>query len=114
MQDNHTELNVSAEVLERMAEIAACEIDGVVSVVKKAIDIKGAIKNKSAFKGVKVVDNNGATMIDIYICVAEGFKVKEVAEAVQENVKDKLQTMTATAVTKVNVFVSDIDIKTED
>lgn len=114
MQDMNTELNVSAEVLEKMAEIAACEIDGVVGVVKKAIDIKGAIKNKSAFKGVKVEETNGATQINIYICVADGKPVKEVAEAVQENVKDKLQTMTATAVTKVNVYVADVAIKTEE
>ena len=32
-------------------------------------------------------------------------------EAVQNNIKDKVQTMTGTAVTKVNVVVSDIDMK---
>ena len=53
MQENRTELSISTEVLEKMAEIAACEIDGVKGVCKKAIDLKGAIKSKSAFKGVK-------------------------------------------------------------
>ena len=35
MQDNKTELSVSTEVLEKMAELAACEIDGVKGVAKK-------------------------------------------------------------------------------
>ena len=41
--DNKTQLSVSTEVLEKMAELAAQEIDGVKSIAKKAIDIKGAI-----------------------------------------------------------------------
>ena len=37
--------------------------------------------------------------------------MRSVAEAVQLNVKDKIQAMTGTAVTKVNVIVADIDIE---
>lgn len=114
MQDNKTELTVSTEVLEKMAEIAACEIDGVASLSKKAIDLKDAVKNKSAFKGVKVENVNGAIDINVYICVKQSAKVRDVAEAVQQNVKDKIQTMTGTAVTKVNVIIADIDIQKED
>ncbi|MCQ2440781.1 MAG: Asp23/Gls24 family envelope stress response protein [Clostridia bacterium] len=114
MQDNKTELTVSTEVLEKMAEIAACEIDGVASLSKKAIDLKDAVKNKSAFKGVKVENVNGAIDINVYICVKQSAKVREVAEAVQQNVKDKIQTMTGTVVTKVNVIIADIDIQKED
>ena len=54
--DNKTELSVSTEVLEKMAELAANEIDGVKGIAKKAIDLKGALKSKSVVKGVKVVD----------------------------------------------------------
>ena len=65
--DNKTELSVSTEVLEKMAELAACEVSG----------------------------------------------VKGVAEAVQQSVKDKIQTMTGTAVTRVNVNIEDIDFAEE-
>lgn len=114
MQDNKTALSVSTEVIEKMAEIAACEIKGVSGLSKKAIDLKDAIKTKSAFKGVKVESVNGAIEISVYICVTRDAMVKEVAEAVQQNVKDKIQTMTSTAVTKVNVTVADIDISDEE
>ncbi len=111
--DNKTQLSVSSEVLEKMAELAAQEIDGVKGISKKAIDIKGAIKSKSVVKGVKVENVNGAIDINIYICVDSKAKIREVAEAVQQNVKDKIQTMTGTAVTRVNVNIEDVDFTEE-
>lgn len=111
--ENKTQLSVSTEVIEKMAELAAKEIAGVKSIAKKAIDIKGAIKSKNVVKGVKVESINGAIGINIYICVDSGAKIREVAEAVQQNVKDKIQTMTGSAVTLVNVNVEDIDFDEE-
>lgn len=115
MQNNKsTELAVSVEVLEKMAELAAREIDGVAGLSKRAIDLKGAVKSKNAFKGVKVESVNGAIEINVFICVKQGVKVKDVAQAVQESVKDKIQTMTGTAVTRVNVNIADIEIEAEE
>ena len=111
--DNRTELSVNTEVLEKMAEISAKEVEGVTGIAKRAIDLKGAVKNKNAFKGVKVENVNGAIKISVYICVKRNAKVKEVAEKVQSNVKDKIQTMTGNAVTQVNVHVADIEIEKE-
>lgn len=107
--DNKTELSVSTEVLEKMAELAACEIEGVKGVSKKAIDLKGVLKTKSVVKGVKVESVNGAIDISVYICVDSNAKMRDVAEAVQQNVKEKIQTMTGTAVTRVNVNIEDLD-----
>ncbi len=106
--DNKTELSVSTEVLEKMAELAACEIEGVKGIAKKAIDIKGALKTKSVVKGVKVENVNGAIDITVYITVDSNADMRNVAESVQQNVKDKIQTMTGTAVTRVNVNIEDI------
>lgn len=111
--ENRTELSVSTDVLEKMTELAAQEIEGVKGIAKKAIDIKGAIKSKSAFKGVKIESVNGAIEITVYICVDSNVKMREVAEAVQQNVKDKIQTMTGSAVTKVNVNIEDIEFAEE-
>lgn len=115
MQENKsTQLSVSVEVLEKMAELAALEIDGVAGLSKRTIDLKGAVKSKNAFKGVKVESVNGAIEINVFICVKHAVKVKEVAQAVQENVKDKIQTMTGTAVTRVNVNIADIEMPAEE
>ena len=48
-----------------MAEISAKEIEGVTGIAKRAIDLKGAVKNKNAFKGVKVENVNGAIKISV-------------------------------------------------
>ena len=108
-----TELSINTEVLEKMAEIAAKEVEGVSGLAKKAIDLKGAVKTKNAFKGVKIEAVNGAVKINAYICVDENAHVKEVAEKVQQNIKDKIQTMAGTAVTQVNVIVADVKFAPE-
>lgn len=114
MENNKTELSVNTEVLEKMAELAAKEVEGVAGLSKKSIDLKGIIKTKNAFKGVKVESINGAIEISVYICVKQNAKAREVAERVQNNIKDKIQTMTGNAVTQVNVIVADIEIEKEE
>ena len=79
MNNNATVLSVNTEVLEKMAEIAAKEVEGVSGLSKKAIDLKNADKTKQAFKGVKVENVNGAIKINVYICVEKNALVKEVA-----------------------------------
>ena len=103
MQDNNLELSVSTEVLEKMSEIAACEIDGV-----KALSKKSALKTMNPFKGVKVDVLNGTVSVNVFVVLEKTAKLREVVAAVQQNIKDKIQTMTGTAVTKVNVTVDDI------
>ena len=114
MQDNKTELSVSTEVLEKMAELAAKEVDGVAGVSKRTMDLKGIMKTKNAFKGIKVENINGAIEISAYICIKQNAKAKEVAEKVQQNIKDKIQTMTGNAVTRVNVSIADIEIENNE
>lgn len=108
MNNNGTALSVNTEVLEKMAELAAKEIDGVVGISKRSIDLKGAVKTKNAFKGVKVESINGALKLNVFITVKKDAHITEVAERVQENVKEKIQTMTGTAVTRVDVTIADI------
>lgn len=112
--DNNTKLSVNSQVLEKMAEIAAKEIDGVAAIVKKAVDIKGAVKSKSALKGVVAESVNGAIKITVYISIKREANLRTVCEAVQNNVKDKIQTMTGAAVTTVDVVVSDIVFENEE
>ena len=108
-----TELSINTEVLEKMAEIAAKEVEGVAGLAKKSIDLKSAVKAKNAFKGIKIEAVNGAVKINAYICVEKNARVNEVAEKVQQNIKDKVQTMAGTAVTQVNVIVADVKFDPE-
>ena len=111
--EKSAQLSISTEVLEKMTERAACEIEGVKGLAKKALDIKGAIKSKSLVKAVKIESVNNALSITVFICVEAEADVCAVAEAVQANVKEKVQNLTGTAVTKVVVNVADIDFVEE-
>ena len=106
-------LSINVDVLKKMAKIAATEVDGVVGVPNKSIDLKGVVKSKNPFAGVKVESVNDALEIGVYIIVDRDVNVNTIAEKVQENVKEKIQTMTGTAVTKVNVIVADVKLSDE-
>lgn len=114
MAESKTALSINVDVLKKMTKIAATEVEGVAGIPNKNIDLKGAIKAKNPFAGVKVESINGALEISVYIIVKKDAHVKTVAEKVQENVKDKIQTMTGTAVTKVNVIVADVKLKDDE
>ena len=111
MNNKSTQLSINTDVLEKMTEMAAKEVEGVVGLAKKAIDFKNAVKNKTAFKAVKAESINGALRLNVYICVSKDAHITEVAEKVQQNVKDKVQTMTGVAVTQVNIHVADVQIE---
>ena len=108
MADNATKLSINTEVLRKMAEIATLEVDGVASIAKKNYDLKDAVKAKSPLQGIKIESVNGALEIGIYVNVKQDANIREVADKVQANVKEKVQTMTNTAVTRVNVVIADL------
>ncbi len=100
-------LSINIEVLEKMAAMAALETSGVAGLVPKKIAVANAVSLKPVLKTVHAEVKNGAVQINIYISIYKGNNAKEVAEATQESVKEKVQSMTGSAVTKVNVFVMD-------
>lgn len=108
MADNATKLSINTEVLRKMAEMATLEVEGVVSIAKKNYDLKDAVKAKSPMQGIKIERVNGALEIGVYIVIKKGTQVREIADKIQQNVKEKIQTMTNTAVTRVNVIIADI------
>lgn len=109
-------LSINLDVIESMAAMAALEVNGVCSMAAKKVDIKKALSGKSVFKPVSAEIKNGAVVIELHVCISKNVNAKQVAEAVQVGVKDKVQSMTNNAVTKVNVFVAAIDLteNTED
>ena len=106
-------LSINLDVIESMAAMAALEVNGVSSMAAKKVDIKNALSGKPVFKPVSAEIKNGAVTIELHICVSKNFNAKQVAEAVQEGVKDKVQNMTSNAVTKINVHIAAVDLTEE-
>lgn len=106
---------VNNEAIVKIAGIAAMEIEGVASLAKRPVELE--IKSfKNLFKSPKtqhskaiaLTVDSGALILDVYINVLDNLQVKTVAENVQANVKDKVQSMTGNAVARVNVHVADV------
>ena len=71
------------------------------------------MKPLSAFKAVKVETTGGTLCFDIYVVLKKSAKLRETVDKIQNNVKEKIQTSTGVAVTKVNIIVADIFDDTE-
>lgn len=102
-------LSVNNSVIARMVSVAAMEVEGVAGMAKRPVDLKSAFAKDKGSRSVRVRSVDGTMELDVYICVKDNAKLKDVAEAVQRNVKEKVQSMVGNAVSGVNVFVSDIE-----
>lgn len=113
MNDNNFGLAINNDVIARMAEMAALETSGVASMAVRPVSIKTLINKNGSTKSVLVSTEHGVINITVYIKITEAKKVNEVAERVQLGIKEKLQGMTGSAVTRVNVVVADVVFEDE-
>jgi len=102
-------VNISEDVISIIANIAASEVEGV---EKMTGGITGEITEmlgmKSLSKGVEVYIDNNDVKISMNIAIEYGNKIKEVAEKVQEKVKETVETMTGLNVNGVNIGIQEV------
>lgn len=102
---------ISEEVIATIACTAALEIEGVASMAQRP-DIRSIISGNTNSRYVKVVGGEGAMTLDVYLDIAQGYRIPDVAEQVQQEVKSAVQSMTGKPVTRVNVHIA--GMKTEE
>lgn len=104
------DVNISEDVISIISSIAAMEVEGV---ARMSTGIAGEITEmlgmKNASKGVAVKKSNESLIIEIFIAIKPNVKINELGIKVQQNVKDKIETMTGLEVLQVNVNVQEID-----
>ncbi len=110
MASNTSGLSINNDVIARMAEMATLETEGVVAMDNRPISLPNLLGKKGGTKSVLVSTEHGIIDIELYIKVDDSAKVSDIAERVQAGVKEKLQGMTGSAVTKVNVVVTDVEL----
>ena len=106
---NNYGLAINNDVIARMVEMAALETEGVAAMADRPVSVAALLGKKGATKSVTVSTENGIIDIELFVKIKDTAKVGEVAENIQAGVKEKLQGMTGSAVTRVNVVISDID-----
>ena len=115
LPDEQGSIHISEEVIAAIAVGAVREVDGVsgmmgnlgTSVADLVTNKKGAQKNA---KGVKIEMAETGLVLDIYLTVAYGHAIPEVAENAQKAVASAVSAMTGCTVETVNIHVGGVTL----
>lgn len=99
-------LQISADAVAKIAQLAALEVDGVADVVPGKPVYRGFGRKPVSAKPVTVEMQDGIAQLHVNILAAYGSKVMAVSGRVQENVKHTVQNMTGITVSRVDVLVA--------
>lgn len=98
---------ISEEVLAMIAGAAALEIEGVTGLAGSNLG-EQLLGKKSMARGVTVMRDGDALIINVSILIKYGFPIPEVAGKVQEAVAGSLEATSGLNVTAVNVRVGGV------
>ena len=101
-------LQISTEVLGKIARCAALEVAGVaeVSCGSQNRKVKDFLERANVQSPVTVEMRDGTAEITLHLVVAFGARIPSVAEKVQENVKTAVQNMTNATVSRVDLVIA--------
>ncbi|GAF63808.1 hypothetical protein BTS2_0700 [Bacillus sp. TS-2] len=108
-------VEISPEVIEVIAGIAAAEVEGVATMRGNfASGVAEKLGRKNHGKGVRVQLNEDGIKVDVSVVITYGVSVPEVAKLIQSNIQQALQTMTAIELKEINVHVVGIQFEQAD
>ena len=101
-------LQISTEVIAKIARCAALEIDGVaeVSCGSQNKKLRNLLETSSIQTPVTVEMRDGTANITLHLMVRFGARIPAIAEKVQDNVKNAVQNMTNVTVSRVNLVIA--------
>ena len=101
-------LQISTEVLGKIARCAALEVEGVaeVSCGNQNRKVKDLLERANVQAPVTVEMRDGTAEITLHLVMAFGARIPSVAEKVQGNVKAAVQNMTNVTVSRVDLIIA--------
>jgi uncharacterized alkaline shock family protein YloU len=111
MHESIGQVQIADDVIAVIAEIAALEVEGMISVGQSKNDFVQSIRGKKAAKGIHVEVIEDEVYATISGTVAYGAKIREVCVEVQQKVKNSIETMTGLTVHCVDVHVIGVQQK---
>lgn len=104
------ELKISTEAIAVIASTAALQVNGVSALATGRIeDFTERVGMKNPGKGLRLDIKNNTVSLDVHIIVKFGFRIPDVARAIQKAIKNTIEEMTDMHVLAVNVLVQDVD-----
>lgn len=108
-------VRISDEVVSIIAGIAATEVEGVAGMAGGFVGgISEMLGKRNLSKGVRVEVGDREAIIDVFMIVEYGVRIPKVAQLVQENVKQAVESMTGLNVIQVNIHVQGVAFPSEE
>ena len=102
-------IHIAEEVLAAVAAAAAAEVAGVSGLSANfGSDIAELLGKKQQGKGVRIHVEEEKVTVEVSILMAYGHTIPEVGKAVQENVKNTMESITGLDIAAVNVSVAGV------
>ncbi len=120
LQTEHGLTSISSSVVAKIAGLATQEIPGVQAMGKSLSRAFGSIRSKvpgassATTQGISVEVGERQAAIDIDIVAYYGQSIVETADAIRQNVIERIEGMTGLEVVEVNVSVDDLYIESDD
>lgn len=111
-ENNIGSIKIANEVVAIIASLAATEIEGVAGMSGGVGS--GIAEMLGHKKGVKVEAGEDECTVDLSVIIDYGFTIPEVAEKVQQNVKQAIESMTGLNVVEINVHVQGVHFANEE
>ena len=104
-------LQISTEVIAKIARCAALEIEGVAEVShgKQGKTVKELLEMASIQPPVTVEMRDGTAEITLELIVRYGTRIPTMAEKVHQSVKSAVQNMTNVTVSRVNIVIAGLE-----
>lgn len=112
-KDDLGKVEISPEVIEVIAGLAASEVDGVATMRGNfASGVAERLGRKQSHgKGVKVELKEDGINVDTFVLINYGVSIPEVGKKIQENIYQTLQNMTSIQLNEVNVHVVGVQLE---
>ncbi|WCK53363.1 Asp23/Gls24 family envelope stress response protein [Aneurinibacillus sp. Ricciae_BoGa-3] len=108
-------VRIADDVVAVIAGIAASETNGIAGMSGGITEgLARRVSGKNVQKGVQVEVGEFEAAIDLRVIVLYGTKIDETCRALQENVKEAVESMTGLRVVEVNVKVEGVEFPREE
>jgi uncharacterized alkaline shock family protein YloU len=113
--DTYGMIDISSTAVSTIANQAINQCYGVVGMAEKNV-ASGIAKllSRDSRRGIDVTYRDGGVVIDVYVIVEYGVRIKTVAESIQHTVKFHLEKALSMPVHEVNVYVQGLRLNRED
>jgi len=102
-------IKIADEVVAIIAGLAATEVKGVAGMSGGvSAGIAEMLGRKNLAKGVKVEVGEKEAAIDLFVIVEFGARIPDVAQQIQRNVKNSVESMTGLKVVEINIHVQGV------